>query len=304
MAHAHHHHHMDPEAGDRRVALAIGVNIALTVAQIIGGLLSGSLALIADAVHNLSDAVSLIIAFAARRIARRPADPQMSFGYGRAEVVAALINYTSLILIGLYLAYEAVWRFFDPSPIGGWIVVIVAGIALLVDAITALLTWSMAKDSVNIRAAFLHNLADAAGSVAVIVSGVLILLFDWWIVDPIITLGIAVYILWMALSEMPAVIRTLMLASPATLSPKEVHEAVQEVAGVKTVHNAQLWEMQEHRPAFLAHVVIQKGEWGEADAIKAQIKTVLEARFGIAHSVLELECAVHACDDAPDFGNA
>ncbi|HKL70905.1 cation diffusion facilitator family transporter [Salibaculum sp.] len=305
MGHAHHHHnHIDPTAGDARVVGAIAVNVVLTLAQIAGGLLSGSLALVADAVHNLSDAASLGIALAARKIARKPAQPSMSFGYGRAEVVAALINYTALILIGFYLAWEAAWRFVDPTPVGGWIVVIIAGVALMVDTVTALLTWRMAKDSVNIRAAFLHNLADAAGSIAVIVSGVLILLFNWWIVDPIITLGIAGYILWMALSEMPPVIRTLMLASPAGLSPEAVHAAAQDVPGVRAIHNAQLWEMQEHQAAFHAHVVIRRGDWSRADAIKTQIKARLNRDFGITHSVLELECAAHACTDAPRFGQA
>ncbi len=116
MGHSHHHHHhIDPDAGDRRVALAIIVNLALTVAQIVGGIFAGSLALIADALHNFSDAIALIIAYGARKIARKPANSDMSFGYDRAEVVAALINYTTLIIIGLYLVYEAVLRFFEPT---------------------------------------------------------------------------------------------------------------------------------------------------------------------------------------------
>jgi cobalt-zinc-cadmium efflux system protein len=299
-----HHHHIDPTAGDARLLWAIAVNVMLTLAQIVGGLVSGSLALVADAVHNLSDAASLGITLAARKIARQPMQPSMSFGYGRTEVVAALVNYTALILIGVYLAWEAAWRFVDPAPVGGWVVVIVAGAALLVDAVTALLTWRMAKESVNIRAAFIHNLADAGGSVAVIVSGVLILLFDWWIVDPIITLGIAGYILWMAVSEMPPVIRMLMLASPAGLSPEAVHAAAQDVPGVQAIHNAQLWQMQEHQPAFQAHVVIRAGDWTRADAIKQLIKARLNHEFGIAYSVLELECAAHACADAPRFGQS
>ena len=130
-----HAHHAGPD-GDRRVALAVGVNIVLTVAQVVGGLLSGSLALIADALHNLSDALSLIIALVARRIARRPADDQMTFGYGRAEVVAALVNLTTLIVLGLFLIYEGIGRLFDPQPIDGWIVVILAAIALVVDLVT------------------------------------------------------------------------------------------------------------------------------------------------------------------------
>lgn len=178
MSH-NHHHHIAPEAGSRRIALAIVINLALTLAQIVGGFLSGSTALIADAIHNLSDASSLGIAYFARRVARRPTDAVMTFGYKRAELVAALINYTTLILIGFYLIYEALMRFLDPTEVAGWIVIIVAGVALLVDVATALLTWRLSKDSLNIRAAFLHNITDALGSVAVIVVGALIVLYDW-----------------------------------------------------------------------------------------------------------------------------
>jgi cobalt-zinc-cadmium efflux system protein len=164
--------------------LAVTVNLGLTVAQIIRGILSGSLVLIADALHNLSDAMALIIAFWARRITRRPADARMTFGYARAETVATLINYTTLIALGLYLAYEEVMRLFNPSDVAGWAVVINAGIALIADLATAALTFTMSKDSQNIRAALLHNLADAAGSVGVIIAGTAIILFGWNIVDP------------------------------------------------------------------------------------------------------------------------
>ena len=114
---AGHHHHIDPATGDKRVFLAVAVNMGLTIAQVAGGMISGSLSLIADALHNFSDAMSLIIAFGARKIARRPRDATMTFGYGRIEVVAALINYTTLIVIGLYLIYEAVTRFIEPQPV-------------------------------------------------------------------------------------------------------------------------------------------------------------------------------------------
>ena len=191
MSHDHGNSHIDPKSGDRRVSIAIWANALLTVAQIVGGILSGSLALIADALHNFSDMASLVIAFAARKIARRPADERMTFGYGRIEIVAALINYTTLILVGFYLIYEGGMRMIDPPQVAGWTVVILGGVALVVDTLTALLTYSMQKGSVNIRALFLHNLSDALASVAVIVGGALIILYDMRWVDPAITIGIA-----------------------------------------------------------------------------------------------------------------
>lgn len=297
----HDHHHIDPDAGDRRVFAAIAVNMGLTVAQIVGGIFSGSLALIADALHNFSDAISLIIAFAARKIARRPRDADMTFGYGRVEVVAALINYTTLIVIGLYLVYEAAMRFADPQPVEGWLIVVIAGIALIVDAATALLTYTMSKSSVNIRAAFLHNVADALGSIAVIVAGTLILLYDWRLVDPVVTVMIAAYILWQSFREIGPVIRILMLGSPPEIETRGVLDAMRDVPGVTGIHHAHFWQMDEHRAALDAHVVIEEGRWGDADAIKERIKTRLADAFGIDHTTLELECAHHACDDPSEF---
>lgn len=293
-----HHHHHAPK-GDNNLLAAIAVNLLLTIAQIIGGVLSGSLALIADALHNLSDAASLVIAYVARKIARKPATADMPFGYARAETVAALINYTTLGVIGLYLAYEAIWRFFDPQPVVGWLMVAVAFVALLVDGVTAALTYRMSKSSTNIRAAFLHNMADALGSIAVIIAGVLILLFDWVLADPIITLMIAGYILWMTAKEMPAVIRTLMLASPHSHDPQVVVARIKDVDGVTDVHNAYLWDFADDKVALSAHVVVWGGDWARADDIKAQIKTALNDLHLVT---LELECAAHACADAPAFG--
>ncbi|MEC3860408.1 cation diffusion facilitator family transporter [Mesobacterium sp. TK19101] len=298
----HHHHHVDPKAGDARLFGAVAVNVGLTVVQVIGGVLSGSLAMIADALHNFSDAMSLVIAWAARKIARRPADAEMSFGYARAEVVAALINYTTLIVIGLYLLYEAVLRFFAPEPVDGWLVVIIAAVALAVDLGTAALTYTMSKESVNIRAAFQHNLADAMGSVAVIVAGAAVIWFGWVWVDPVVTLLIAGYILWMALSEIGGVIRILMLGRPPDLQPAEVLTTVRGIDGVTGVHNAHLWQVDEHHSALQAHLVIAEGHWAEADAIKARVKARVGLAHGIKHLSFELECARHACTDAPEIG--
>lgn len=298
MPHDHGHAHVDPEAGDRRVSIAIWANALLTVAQIVGGILSGSLALIADALHNFSDMASLAIAFAARKIARRPADARMTFGYARIEIVAALINYTTLILIGLYLGYEGIGRLIDPQPVTGWIVVALAGVALVVDLATVALTYAMSKDSVNIRAAFLHNLADAMGSVAVMVAGTLILLYGWTLVDPIVTLGIAGYILWMSAHEIGAVIRILMLAAPVGLDADAIAHRIAAIPGVAGLHHMHLWMMSERRVALDAHLVIDEGRWSEADAIKAAVKAMLTEEFGLAVTTLELECARHACTGA------
>ncbi|MEM5469801.1 MAG: cation diffusion facilitator family transporter [Paracoccaceae bacterium] len=301
MPHDHSHAHIDPASGDRRVFIAIWANALLTVAQIVGGILSGSLALIADALHNFSDMASLVIAFAARKISRRPADERMTFGYGRIEVVAALVNYTTLIIVGLYLIYEGGMRFFEPTEVAGWTVVILGSVALVVDALTAVLTYSMQKGSVNIRALFLHNLSDALASVAVIIGGSLILLYNMWWVDPAITLIIAIYILYLAVTEIGSPIRTLMLGSPPDLDSDAVVASLRDVDGVNDVHHGHLWQMQENQAALDCHVVTDDG--ASSELIKAAVKARLAAEFGIQHSTLELEYLVNAHNDAQLYGH-
>ena len=300
---AHDHAHIDPESGDRRVSLAIWANALLTVAQIVGCVFAGSLALIADALHNFSDMASLVIAFVARKIARRPADARMTFGYGRIEIVAALINYTTLILVGIYLIYEGGMRMIDPPAVAGWTVVILGGIALVVDTLTALLTYSMQKGSVNIRALFLHNLSDALASVAVIIGGTLIILYDLRWVDPAITIGIAVYILYLALTEIGGPIRMLMLGSPPDMDAGAVVKAMTSVEGVGDVHHVHLWQMQEHEVALDCHVVLVSRDWADFETVKRALKTKLEDDFGITHSSLEFETSANAHNEASLFGH-
>ena len=303
MPHDHSHAHLDPESGDRRVSIAIWANALLTVAQIVGGIFAGSLALIADALHNFSDMASLVIAFVARKIARRPADSTMTIGYGRIEIVAALINYTTLILIGFYLIYEGGMRMIDPPEVRGWTVVILGGIALVIDALTAGLTYSMQKGSVNIRALFLHNLSDALASVAVIIGGTLILLYDLRWVDPAITIGIAFYILYLALTEISGPIRTLMLGSPPDIDSDAVVQAMRDADGVRDVHHVHLWQMQEHEVALDCHVVLDDQGWARIESVKADIKSRLKDGFGIAHSSLEFEHEGNAHQNAELYGH-
>lgn len=298
---AHSHPHVDAGSGDRRVSVAIWANALLTVAQIIGGVLSGSLALIADALHNFSDMASLVIAYAARRISRRPADSRMTFGYARIEVVAALINYTTLILVGLYLVYEGALRLVDPPEVAGWTVVMLGAVALLVDTFTALLTWSMQKGSVNIRALFLHNLSDALASVGVVAGGTLMLLYDWWLVDPIVTLVIAGYILYLSISEIGGPIRTLMLGSPPGIDADVLIRELCTIDEVSGVHHVHLWQMQEHAAALDCHVALTDAGWGRQEAVKNHIKETLRDRFGISHSSLEFEHVDRAHRDAGRF---
>ena len=285
-------HKHDFADGDRKVVWAVLVNVLLTIVQIIGGLVSGSLALIADAIHNLSDAMALVIAFGARKIARLPANEEMSFGYGRAELVAAIINYTTLIVIGCFLIYEAVWRFFEPLQVDGWIVVVLATVALIIDLITAGLTHKLAKYSMNIRAAFLHNLADALGSIGVILAGTLILLYDWRYIDPIITIAIAFYILWQALTEGLDVVRTLMLATPKDIDRRELMESITSINGVDSIQHIHVWQIEENRLSLEAHLTVSAREFSECESLKTKIRKHLSETYDVQHSTLEIAVAV------------
>ena len=290
MTHGHHHHGLaSAEGGDKRLLVAIGVNVLLTVAQIIGGVFAGSLALIADAIHNLSDAAALAIALIARRIARVPADEDHTFGHGRAELIGAVLNLSWLIFIGLFLIVEAIKRLLDPQPVEGWTVVILAGIALAVDVATVMLTFRMAQQSMNIRAAFIHNLSDALASLGVIVGGVLILTFGWNFVDAIVTLAIAGYILAHAGLEIPKAIHILMQGVPKDLDVADVTDDLRQVDGVIDIHHVHIWHIDEHRRSFEGHIVVDTP--ARMERIKLALRKRLADNFDITHSTLEFEFA-------------
>ena len=283
-----HAHHTGIE-NDRRLLAAVSVNVLLTLAQVIGGVISGSLSLIADALHNFSDAASLGIALFARKISRKPPDEFKTFGYKRAEIVAALINLTLLVVISLYLIYEAAWRLLEPQTITAWIVIFVATVALIVDTFTALITYSMSKGSMNMKAAFLHNLSDALVSVGVIISGGLILLYSWYWVDTLLTFVIAGFVLWQGLLMLPKTIHLLMEGTPANLSIETIKKRLETEDGVQNVHHIHLWHLDESRIALEAHVVVTAQNLEDVEILKGVLKKMLREDFAISHSTLEFE---------------
>lgn len=286
---SNHDHHHGSDLGTRRLAWAVVINLLLTAAQVVGGVLSGSLSLVADALHNFSDAAGLLLALVARRISKRPADEHRTFGYGRAEVVGGLINLTSIMVIAGYLLIEAITRMFDRPEVDGWMMVIVAGIALVVDAATAVLTYSMSKESVNIKAAFLHNIADALASVAVIITGTLIILFDWYCTDIVATIGISVYIVWMSWSPMKRCIRILMQSVPDHLSIEEISQSIGRISGVEAVAHLHVWPIDERTNSIEVRVAMREDSGlGEADELRCRLRRHLEAEFGISHITIEV----------------
>lgn len=213
----------------------------------------------------------------------------MTFGYARAEVLGAFVSFLTLILLGLWLVGEAAMRFPEPPGIEGWWILGLAGLAFAVDAATALLTFSMSRDSMNIRPAFLHNLADARGSVAAMVAGAAILIWDWRLADPVATLLIAGCILWHGLAETGPATRILMLGAPPGMALDTLRAQIVAIEGIEDVHHLHLWQLEERRVSLEAHLVIAPGRWDEAERLADRARSMLRRDHGIAHATLQTE---------------
>jgi len=285
----HAHDHGAEQASDRRIVLTVALNLALTVAQIVGGALAGSVALIADALHNLNDAMALVIVVVARRIGRRRADRMRTFGYRRARTVGALINLVALGVVALVLAYESILRFADPREVGGWTMIVVAGVALIVDVATVLLLAGMRKGGTDVRAAFVHNLADALASLAVMAGGAAILTLGWSWVDPALSLAIVGYVAWQVAAMLPETVRLLMESAPRDLDLERVAARLSEVSGVRDAHHLHAWMLDEDRCALEAHLVVERDAAPRLDELMREAHRWLRDEFGIHHATLEPE---------------
>ncbi|MBU2881758.1 cation diffusion facilitator family transporter [Psychrosphaera sp. B3R10] len=280
-SHGHHHHNHDG-----KLSLAVFINILLTIVQIIGGVLSGSLSLIADALHNLSDAGAILIAIFARRIARLPASNKMTFGFRRAEILGALINSTSLVLVGIYLIFEAVSKYFNPQPIDGWIIVGIASVAFLIDAATAWLTYkSGVKNNLNLKATFIHNLSDAFASIVVMVAGTLIILYQWYIVDLIATIGISLYVIYQGYQLAKQSMVILMQGVPANIDVDTLCLELEGIDSVVKIWHIHVWQLDDTNIFLEAYVELDtSGDQQDLSPIKA----FLVERYGIHHSTIEI----------------
>ncbi|MDX2371067.1 MAG: cation diffusion facilitator family transporter [Colwellia sp.] len=285
-ANKHNHSHIHNHSHDGKLGTAVFINILLTIAQIIGGILSGSLSLLADALHNLSDAGAIFIALIARKIAIKPANENMTFGYQRAEIIGAFINSITLILIGIYLILESIDKYFNPTEIDGWLVVWVAGIALVVDITTVILTFkSGAKDSMNIRAAFIHNVSDALASVAVIVSGILIILYQWYFVDLLATIGISIYVIFHGLMLVKESVRILMEAVPVNIAVSDIKFDIEDFTDIEKAIDIHVFQLNEQKIYLEAKILFTAKN---SDHSLVHIKEMLRTKYEITHSTLEV----------------
>ena len=280
MGHIHTHNNSD----DTKLSIAVFINILLTVAQVVGGVLSGSLSLIADALHNLSDAGAILVAIIAKKIGSRSANDKMTYGYKRAEIIGVLINSTSLVLVGIYLVYEAVIKYFNPTPINGWIVFWVAGIALVIDIATAILTFNAgAKENMNIKAAFIHNVSDALASLVVIIAGILIINYQLYIFDVIATLVISLYVIYHGVLLLKKAILILMQAVPDDIPLDVVKSSLLQLEGVDEILHLHVWQIDERRIFLEGQFLISQDE----NSIKSAMRTKLNSEFSINHCTIE-----------------
>lgn len=292
MAHQHDHHHHLPDIEDSaawKLWLSIGLNLIITLAELVGGILSNSLALLSDAVHNLNDTVSLGITLVSRKISRKAANDRKTFGYKRAEIIGAFINLITLVIVALFLIKEGVERFFEPQTIDGLTMFWVAVVGLIGNFVTAALLYRESKDNLNMRSAYIHILSDGLSSVGVIIGGWLILEYQWYIVDTILTVLIGVYILWHSWHMLRETVNILMESKPEGLDLDDVKEVMEAEAKVCGVHHLHVWRLNEDSVLLESHVVIGKEDVVHMEDIKAALKDLLHHRFDISHSTLEFE---------------
>jgi cobalt-zinc-cadmium efflux system protein len=222
----------------------------------------------------------------ARKIAIKPANENMTFGYQRAEIIGAFINSITLILIGIYLILESIDKYFNPTEIDGWLVVWIAGIALVVDITTAILTFkSGAKDSMNIRAAFIHNVSDAFASVAVIVSGILIILYQWYFVDLLATIGISIYVIFHGVMLVKESVRILMEAVPVNIAVGDIKFDIEDLTGIEKAIDIHVFQLNEQKIYLEAKILFTTEN---SDHSLVNIKEMLRTKYNITHSTLEV----------------
>jgi cobalt-zinc-cadmium efflux system protein len=286
VAHAHDHARA---ASRRALAVALALTASYTVVEVVGGVVAGSLALLADAVHMLSDNVALALALVAAWLAAKPATPERSFGYQRAEVLAALANGVLLVALAIWIFVEAVRRLGDPGDVlGGWMLVI-ALIGLVVNSAAGVVLSRARDHSVNVEAAFRHVFADLLGSVGVAVAAVVILTTGWVEADPLVSILIGVLVLasaWMILRDSTAI---LLESTPRGIDADELGRRLASAPGVVEVHDLHVWTITSGFPALSAHVLVRPGE--DCHARRRELELLLRGEFGIEHTTLQVDHA-------------
>ncbi len=286
----HKHEHIDAEVLTpekfRFVAL---LNLLITIAEFIGGVVSGSLALLSDAVHNLSDTVSILISYYAFNISKRDNDLKHTFGYQRAEILAAFINAVALLVISVFLIYEAIKRFYHPSVIKGYVMLIVASIGLISNFVSVILLHSSSKDNINIRSSYLHMLGDTFSSVGVIIGGIAIVLWKVYWIDPVITILVALYIAKESFEIVKTSTHIIMQGAP-DISLPNLQKDLETIDGVDNIHHVHTWMINDRSIFFEAHIEVQDRMLSELSSLLKEVNQILSTKYHIEHVTIQFEC--------------
>ena len=296
----HQHSHQHGQLSGNRLLFSIILNIIITASQVIGGIISGSLALISDAVHNLSDVISLIISYSANLLSNKKKQTvHKTFGFKRAEIIAAFINSSTLIIIAVFLGIEAVKRLNKPTEIGSDLVIWLAFIAILANGLSVLLLKRDADHNLNMKAAYLHLITDMLTSVAVLIGGLLMKYYQVYWLDAVLTIVISVYLLYMSWSIFLDSLKILMLFAPKNLEIEAIQDEIIAVPGIENIHHVHIWQLNDHDIHFEAHIEFREDiKLSEFDKICAKVETILFDKFHIYHSNLQPE---FDRDDHKDF---
>lgn len=285
------HHHHQQQINGNGLLFSILLNIVITVAQVIGGLISGSLALISDALHNLSDVISLIISYVANLLNHRNKQTiRQTFGYKRAEIIAAFINAISLIVIAIFLAYKALNNFFNVHDVKSDIVIWLALLGVLANGLSVLIIKKDAEHNLNMKSAYIHLLADMLTSIAVFFGGLLMKYYQIYWIDSVVTLIIVIYLIYMSWDILVQSLKILMLFAPEHIVIREVEIALLELKEIKNIHHVHIWQLNEYDFHLEAHIEFKKDiKLSDFDGVCEQIEKLLLNKFNINHCNLQPE---------------
>ena len=290
MGHSHSHSHDHVDLKGRNLVISILLNIVITLAQVIGGLLSGSLSLLSDALHNFSDVLSLIISYIANRLSRKSASLKKTFGYKRAEILAAFVNAAALIVVAIFLIKEAVIRFQHPQEIETGLVIWLSFIAILGNGFSVLLLKKDSETNMNMKSAYLHLLTDMLASVAVLVGGLLMKYYQVFWVDSLLTFAIALYLIVMGYDLLKDSFKVLMLFTPKNIHIKEIVEEVQKIDNIKNIHHIHIWQLNEDEIHLEAHISLNIDiSLSRFDVLLVEIEELLYDKFHINHVNIQPE---------------
>lgn len=289
MSH-NHSHSKGSETSEKNLLLTMFLNFFITIVQIAGGIISGSLSLISDAMHNFSDAIAIIVTYIALKLSKRPKTPKYTFGLKRAEIIAAVLNASTLIIISFFLIKEAIERLSAPNEIAGGLMLVVAVFGLIPNVIGALLLKKGSEKNINIRAAYLHLISDAVSSIAIIIGAIFIIIYKVYWIDPILTILIAIYILYQAYKILKESIDILMMSNSEEIDLNEIKLITENIPGVINIHHIHIWKLNDNETHFEAHIEVEDMAVSKTADIQKLIEHELFERYDINHTTLQFEC--------------